>query len=216
VFGLNGGYFESLAAADSVREMVDAFLTGAGRSDTLAHIRQVVIQARMLAARFAEDPEPDMKRAALAAWCHDIAAVVPRDALIAEAERWGVALTESDRAIPLLVHGPLAAAVAQARLGVEDEDTLNAIRFHSTLRAGASTLEKIVFVADKLALDPTAPRSDFLPVLQAAREQGLDAMALVYTGWVIQCAAELGWTVHENLRAAHGELSAARAAQTSQ
>ncbi len=213
---MSGGYFDSLVAAENAREAVDAFLTGAGRSDTLAHSRQVVMQARMLAARFADDPEPDMKRAALAAWCHDLAAVVPRDDLISEAEARGVVLTDSDREIPQLVHGPLAAAVVREKLGITDEDVLNAIRYHSTLRAGASTLEKIVFVADKVALDPTSPRNDFLPALHAARDRGLDAMALVYTDWVIEHADELGWTVHANLRAAHAELNAIVAAQADQ
>lgn len=204
------GYFASLILTGKVKEAVSEFLTAAGKQTTLAHIRQVVTQARILAAQFADDPEPDMKRAARAAWCHDLAAVVPREALIAEAGRWGVPLSACDRAIPALIHGPLAAEVARQRLNVTDEDVLNAIRCHSTLRAGASTLEKIVFVADKLALDPTAPRRDFLPTLAAARPDGLDAMAFAYLDWVIGHEAELGWTLHDNLRAAHAELVAAR------
>ncbi len=204
------GYFAGLILTDKVKTAVSEFLTAAGKQATLAHIRQVVTQARILAAQFADDPEPDMKRAACAAWCHDMAAVVPRAALIAEAERWGVALSASDRAIPALIHGPLAAEVARQRLDVTDEDVLNAIRYHSTLRAGASTLEKIVFVADKLALDPSAPRRDFLPALVAARSDGLDAMAFAYLDWVIAHEDELGWTLHENLRAAHAELATAR------
>ncbi|MBN2470132.1 MAG: bis(5'-nucleosyl)-tetraphosphatase (symmetrical) YqeK [Anaerolineae bacterium] len=204
------GDFAGLALAGSVKESVSALLSAAGKQATLAHIRQVVTQARILAARFGESPEADMKRAALAAWCHDMAAVVPREGLVPEAERWGVPLSECDRAIPALIHGPLAAEVARQRLNVTDEDVLNAIRYHSTLRAGASTLEKIVFVADKLALDPSAPRRDFLPALQAARLEGLDAMAFTYLDWVIRHEDELGWTLHDNLRAAHAELARAR------
>ena len=201
-------YFGALERTGQVKEAVVAFLQGAGKAGTLAHIRQVVTQARILAARFGESPENDMKRAALAAWCHDMAAVVPREALEAEAQHWHVPLTVSDHAIPMLIHGPLAAEVAHQKLGVDDEEVLNAIRYHSTLRAGASTLEKIVFVADKVALDPTSPRNDFLPDLQAALSKGLDAMAFVYVDWVIQHEDELGWTIHENLRAAHAELAA--------
>lgn len=201
-------YFAALTLSGQVKEAVSAFLTDAGQSGTLVHIRQVVTQSRILAARFGESPENDMKRAALAAWCHDMAVVVPHDELLAEAERWGVSLSESDRAIPQLVHGPLAAAVAREKLAITDDEILNAIRYHSTLRAGASTLEKIVFVADKVALDPTSPRNDFLPALQAAQPVGLDAMAAVYLNWVLENADDLGWQVHDNVRAAAAELAA--------
>lgn len=199
-------YFETLQPGDDLSAAVTAFLTAHGRADTLAHIRAVVAAAKRLAAYCGVDIEA----AAAAAWCHDIAAVVPGSEILAVAEAWDVPLTDDERAIPAVVHGPLAAAVAERQLGITDADLLHAIRFHSTLRAGASALEKVVFVADKLALDPTAPRRDFLPALKAAQVHGLDAMALVYLDWVIANAPDMGWTVHPNLRAAHAELSAAQ------
>lgn len=195
-------YFVSLLRSSDLSVDIAAFLTTAGKTGTLAHIREVVAEARRLADRFGVDVET----AVTAAWCHDLAAVVPRDELLAVAEAWGVPLTEADRAIPGIVHGPLAAAVAREKLGVTDEDTLNAIRHHTTLRAGASRLETLVFVADKVALDPTSPRSDFVPALRLAEARGLESMAFVYLDWVMQHGESLGWTIHPNLRAAHGAL----------
>ncbi|GAB4571442.1 MAG: hypothetical protein Kow0077_08070 [Anaerolineae bacterium] len=207
-------YFDALPNSGRVKDDVSAFLTAADKIGTLTHTRQVMLQTRLLAAQFGESPAEDMKRAALAAWCHDLAAVVPPEQVIAVAERWEVPLTDADRAVPAILHGPIAAAVVAGRLGVDDEDVLNAIRYHSTLRAGASTLEKIVFVADKLALDPTSPCADFLPDLQAAHAEGLDAMARVYLDWVLNHGPALGWTVHPHVAAAHAELSAPVAEET--
>ena len=195
-------YFSNLHAAGHVSADVTTFLLRAGKPRTLAHIRAVVGRARILAARYGAD----MKAAAVAAWCHDLAAVVPHDRIIATAEAWGVPLTESDRAVPQVVHGPLAAEVVRQKLGIADEDILNAIRYHSTLRAGASTLEKVVFVADKIALDPTAVHRDFLPALTAAAQQSIDEAAYVYLDWVMRRGPSLGWTVHEHIRAAHEAL----------
>lgn len=47
-----------------------------------------------------------------------------------------------------LSHSKLAAVVSRDKLGIYDEDILNAIAFHTTGRANMSMLEKIVFVAD--------------------------------------------------------------------
>ncbi len=200
-------YFDSLPSTGSVSHDVSAFLTASEKMGTLAHTRAVVGQARLLAARYCANMKQAMKRAAVAAWCHDMAAAVPPGDLVRVAEDWGVPLTDSDRAVVSVIHGPLAAAVARQRLGIVDEDILNAIRYHSTCRAGASMLEKVVFVADKLALDPTAPRNDFLPDLKASLSKGIDAAALVYLDWVMTNEYALGWTIHAHVRAAQAELS---------
>ena len=47
-----------------------------------------------------------------------------------------------------LSHSKLAAAVSRDKLGIDDEDILNAIAFHTTGRSDMSMLEKIIFVAD--------------------------------------------------------------------
>jgi predicted HD superfamily hydrolase involved in NAD metabolism len=206
------GYFDSLQSTGDVAADISAFLTGADRPGTLDHIRAVVAVARRLAADYGVDVEA----AAAAAWCHDMAAVVPHGDLLAEAKRWGVTLSESDRAIVPLIHGPLAAAVARQKLGIADADTLHAIRYHSTLRVGASPLEMVVFTADKIALDPTSPRSDFVPVIKSAWQvgQSLPALAFIYLDWVMTNGPALGWTIHADLSAAHAALHPANRTDT--
>ena len=49
-----------------------------------------------------------------------------------------------------VVHQYLGAYIAQTELSINDENVLNAIRYHTTGRPGMSTLEKIVFIADLL------------------------------------------------------------------
>ena len=49
-----------------------------------------------------------------------------------------------------LWHGPVGAIIARNEFGIEDEDILNAIRFHTTGRAGMSTLEKLIYVSDMI------------------------------------------------------------------
>ena len=47
-----------------------------------------------------------------------------------------------------IIHSFLGAIISEKKYGIEDEDILNAIRFHTTGRENMSDLEKIVFLAD--------------------------------------------------------------------
>lgn len=45
-------------------------------------------------------------------------------------------------------HAFVGAEVARSRFGIEDEEILNAIRYHTSARPGMTTLEKIIYLAD--------------------------------------------------------------------
>lgn len=194
-------YFEKLVQGGDPAADLERFYRAVDRLDTLAHVTQVAVEARVLAAQYGADRQA----ANLAALAHDLAAVVPAAEMIAVAESMGVQVTGADRAIPLLLHGPIAAAALIEKLAVRDEDLLDAVRYHSTLRAGASTLEKIIFLADKIAYDPASPHGgQYLPALKAART--LDDAALVYLDFLLDNCWRYGWILHPNAVAAYRDL----------
>lgn len=47
-----------------------------------------------------------------------------------------------------LAHSKVAAAILEHEFGVDDEDILNAVRYHTTGRSDMSLLEELIFVAD--------------------------------------------------------------------
>lgn len=47
-------------------------------------------------------------------------------------------------------HAKIAAIMAKENFGIQDIDIINAISYHTTGRVGMSTLEKIIYLADKL------------------------------------------------------------------
>ncbi len=47
-----------------------------------------------------------------------------------------------------LWHAPVGAIIAASEFNVTDKEVLNAIRYHTTGRAGMSKLEKVIYVAD--------------------------------------------------------------------
>lgn len=133
----------------------------------LCHSWNVLFTALELALRFGEDPN----LTALAALCHDALKEAPLD----ELERWAPHCEESLKH-PALWHGPAGAVWACGFLGRSEENFRASLHYHSTLRAGASRLEKIIFLADKI--EPSR-RYDDLTAIREASERDLDEACLL-------------------------------------
>jgi predicted HD superfamily hydrolase involved in NAD metabolism len=203
-------WFEKLTPSGRPVADVRRFLREMGRPDTLWHVSRVAAVGRRLARRFGLP----LAQSDLACVAHDLAVVVPLHEILVAANALRVRLTDADRAIPQVVHGPVAAAALRARLGVNDEDVLNAVRHHSTLRAGASPLERLTFIADKIAYDPTARDVSYHPRLVAARDTAsLPELCFIYLDWAVREGPRLGWRLHPNLIAAHAELFSSHVAR---
>ncbi|TVR04271.1 MAG: HD domain-containing protein [Spirochaetaceae bacterium] len=110
----------------------------------LRHIQGVVALCDRLCRRFALSPTAG----AAAAWGHDLAREWPESDLLAWALRDNESLDEEHRAHPVLLHGPAAAAVLRAEYQITDRDVLSAVRHHTLGRAGMSSLEMVLYVAD--------------------------------------------------------------------
>jgi len=85
-------------------------------------------------------------------------------------------------------------------------DILSAIGCHTTLKADASLLDKVVFIADKIAWDqPGEP--PYWAELQQALDRSLDHAVFCYLDYLWQRRATLR-VVHPWLVAAHQQLQA--------
>lgn len=88
----------------------------------------------------------DVDKAWLAAILHDLEKNISLEENDMLVKKYG--LDEKYLGNKNLSHSKLAAVVSRDKLGIDDEDILNAIAFHTTGRANMSMLEKIIFVAD--------------------------------------------------------------------
>jgi predicted HD superfamily hydrolase involved in NAD metabolism len=91
-------------------------------------------------------------------------------------DKAGTDLSEFERNSVSLLHSKAGAVLAESRYGVHDEDTLNAIRFHTTGRPGMSLLEKIVFVADYI--EPGRDSAPNLPQIRKLAYESIDDCVL--------------------------------------
>ena len=65
-----------------------------------------------------------------------------------EAARCGILLDDIEAQNPELAHGRIGAAMVQKDLGIDDNEILSAITYHTTGKAGMSLLDKIIYIAD--------------------------------------------------------------------
>ena len=169
------------------------------------HIEGVVAEARRLALLHGADEE----RAALAAWGHDIARALSPSELLAEARRLGLAVDPVEKEAPILLHGPIGAAVLSRDYAIDDAEVLAAARYHTTGRAGMSALEKVVFVADKIEAGKVRAEPALTRVKQLA-DRDLDAAILEYLNHHLLEASRRAWPLHPQTVAARNHLLLAK------
>jgi predicted HD superfamily hydrolase involved in NAD metabolism len=139
----------SAPLSGSIAGDVTAFLSHHNALHTIGHSARVAAAARKLADQCGVNPVA----AETAGWLHDISTVIPNEQRVAHAEAWGVSVLPEERQVPMIIHQKLSAYMAEHLFGVGDGSILNAIGCHTTLRSGASLLDKIVFIADKVKWD---------------------------------------------------------------
>ena len=108
------------------------------------HSVNVAREAVRLAARYGGDPD----QAELAGLLHDVTKDMSKKEQLDLMGRWGLTFSVYEEHAPKLWHAVTGAIYVQRVLRVDDEDIRNAIRYHTTGRAGMSLLEKIIYVAD--------------------------------------------------------------------
>ena len=107
-----------------------------------------------------------------------------------------VDVSDFEREYPYLIHAKLGAALAEKKYGVTDERILNAIRYHTTGRAGMSFLEAVIFSAD--FIEPHRKPLIVMPAARAALYEDLDYGVYVILKQTLKHLANKGQAVEEH------------------
>ena len=110
--------------ADNIKEYAKTVLS----KKRFVHTVNVAEEAKRLAAIWGEDKT----RAYLAGIIHDIAKEVPDKQALDKLTEYGYSPDETEKQNPELLHGKLAAYMAQDKFGVDDKEVLSAVAYHTT------------------------------------------------------------------------------------
>ena len=108
------------------------------------HSLNVAQRAVELAKRYGEDEQ----KAYIAGILHDICKNMQPEEQLQWMKKSAIILDENLLEQPPVWHGFAGAEYIRQQLGIEDEDIINAVRYHTVARAGMSRLEQIIYLAD--------------------------------------------------------------------
>lgn len=111
--------------------------------------------AKELAEKFGQDPD----KAYMAGLLHDCAKCFPNEKLMDIIEN-NLHVEKVELMNYKTLHAPVSAFIAKQDFGVEDEEILSAIRWHTLGKIDMTDFEKIIFLADKV--EPRTRDKDYL------------------------------------------------------
>lgn len=163
------------------------------------HSLCVAEEARRLALRYGADPD----KAYTAGILHDIMKDTDYGAQRKILADYGEELDDVEEQSCTLWHARTGAAFLRHILGVDDEDILQAVRYHTTGRAGMSLLEKVLFVADFTSADRDYPDVD---VMRGFADESLDAAIRYGVDYTIRDLLHRRKTVHPDTLAVYNDI----------
>ncbi|HJA25104.1 MAG TPA: bis(5'-nucleosyl)-tetraphosphatase (symmetrical) YqeK [Candidatus Fournierella merdigallinarum] len=163
------------------------------------HTVNVKNEAVEMAKRFGASEE----KAALAALLHDAAKELPKDELLQILRENAIIAGDAENSPPPVWHGVAAAILAQTRWGVEDQEVLDAIRYHTTGRPGMTKLDKIIFLSDMISAERDYPEVEELRQLA---KQDLDVAVTVALRYNVEWMEACGKTIDPLSRQALDDL----------
>ena len=190
--------------ADAAREMrmdltsVDEYLRKNLSPQRYNHTQGVADQAVKLAKLYGADED----KAYVAGLLHDIAKEIPLEQKLTLCAEYGIEVDEIMRSQPDLTHSFLSAAIAKSVFGIDDNDMLNAISYHTTGRHGMSLLEKILLLAD--ITEPNRGRSKEIDDLRQLAQLNLNKAVHLAIKIKLDFAVTQGKMIHP---LSHGALT---------
>ncbi len=149
----------------------------------------------------------DVEKAELAGLLHDVMKDAGKKEQLALIEKYGVRLNEVEQNAPKLWHAIAGAVYVRKVLKIRDKDIVNAVRYHTTARAGMSLLEKIVYIADY-----TSEERDYKGVekMRKAANVSLEYAMEEALAFGIEARAEDHTAIHPDTFEAYNEIMLAK------
>ena len=114
------------------------------------------------AVRLAKILGCDEKKAEIAGILHDTAKYVKYEDVPKYCTKYSIVLDDMEQKSTALSHSVVGSYIARHEFGIEDEEILSAIRYHTTGRPGMTDLEKSVYLADLIEVVRNYPMVDEL------------------------------------------------------
>ena len=134
----------------------------------------------------------DEEKAEVAGLLHDITKETDNAVQLEIIKNNGIELHSFDKKSDKFLHQASGAGMA-IKLGIDDMDIINSIRYHTTGKANMTMLEQIVYLADFISADRDYPDVD---VIRKETEKGIEYGLLYGTAYTIKSVAKRQIPLH--------------------
>lgn len=174
----------------NLKDDIYNFLVNNGCPKTAEHCVRVGKEARKIAERFNANADS----AEIAGYLHDISAVYSNDVRIQVSYDLGIEVLSEEEAFPMIIHQKISKEMARDIFNIMDQEILDAVGCHTTLKKNSTILDKVLFVADKIEWDQIGEPPYFFQIKQKL-DHSLNDAAFEYIDFL--------WKQRENLRVIH-------------
>ncbi|GIP17530.1 haloacid dehalogenase [Paenibacillus montaniterrae] len=167
---------------------------------TAKHCIEVGSESRRIAMLF----NANVRAAETAGWLHDISAVFPNNERIEVARELQIEVLPEEERFPMIIHQKISKVMAQEIFNINNQEILNAIGCHTTLKSSSTLLDQVLFVADKISWDQSGI-PPYINELNRNLEESLTHGAFSYINFLWERKDTLK-VIHPWLRDAYEEL----------
>lgn len=185
-------------ADEDIFEVVEEICEETGHIELYDHMEHVANLASEIASHYNMSSED----AYLAGFLHDVGRLVKSNEYILLLNQREIHITEQERKVPSVLHGKVSAIIANHEFHIKDENLLNALRYHVSLRKDSSDMEKVIFLADKMSWDNKA----VVNLVEDHVFQSLNIACFKVLEWLKEDIEGEAGIVLENLEAAYQQL----------
>ncbi|MGN0172367.1 MAG: nicotinate-nucleotide adenylyltransferase [Acutalibacteraceae bacterium] len=168
------------------------------KPERYAHSLAVADEAKRLARLYGADEQ----KAYTAGLLHDIMKNTDQEAQLQILKDFDILLDTVERQSPKLWHARVGAVFIERVLGVEDEEIVTAVRYHTTARAGMSLLEKVLYLADFTSADRDY---DDVDVMRRLVDENMDRAMIYALRYTIAELTQRERPVHPDTFGAYNE-----------
>lgn len=192
---------EDLQFTNDLRNDSNSILLKYDRKIIARHSMEVSDECVRLAKLFGVDE----KKAEVAGILHDIGGIYAFGERLGVSRKLGLEILKEEEEIPLILHQKISRVMAREIWNIEDEEILDAISCHTTLKKNPSKLDLILFVADKIKWDQIG-EPPYLHRVQDGLEISLEKAAYEYIAYLMENKDKLK-VIHPWLKEAYDYLS---------
>ncbi len=164
------------------------------------HSLCVAESAKMLALEYGVDEE----KAYLTGLLHDVMKNATEEDMLQMIKKGDIILTRIEENNPKLWHSIAGAVFVKEELGIDDEEIISAIRYHTTGKAGMTTFEKVIYIADYISVDRNYPDVETMRFLSVTKT--LEDAALYSLQFTLKNLSEKKQVIHKDSLEFYNEL----------